>query len=101
LESTVGSFADQPSSLLPINRRLFCQSTVGSFADLGCGLQKMCLMTTPPLDGAIRAASLSPSTAAAVSRGTSRCVARRGRGLDLVWRESARSPLQPSGCVQQ
>jgi hypothetical protein len=29
LESTVGSFADQPSPLLPINRRLFCRSTVG------------------------------------------------------------------------
>jgi hypothetical protein len=26
LESTVGSFTDQPSSLLPINRRLFCRS---------------------------------------------------------------------------
>jgi hypothetical protein len=37
LKSTVGSFADQPSALLPINRsallpinrRLFCRSTVG------------------------------------------------------------------------
>jgi hypothetical protein len=28
LELTVGSFADQPSALLPINRRLFCRSTV-------------------------------------------------------------------------
>jgi hypothetical protein len=28
LESTVDSFADQPA-LLPINRRLFCRSTVG------------------------------------------------------------------------
>jgi hypothetical protein len=29
LESTVGSFTDQPLALLPINRRLFCRSTVG------------------------------------------------------------------------
>jgi hypothetical protein len=30
LGSTVGSFADQPSALLPINRWLFYRSTVGS-----------------------------------------------------------------------